>query len=183
MRLCLVHILVLLLLCVSCGEEEFGFRNNPLNVLVNATKIIQKRRFKQLDKVMAKGALCVWNTPANSELLRHHLDGINPIRSEKTYDLKMIPLSNKKYDHPHFVGFWSYYMDDYKIVITNKSTGAAEIELKLECEFGITGARSDKDKNKSKVSMPEKLCKVVEITPLSFEAPPVTQDCKLFTQS
>lgn len=183
MRLNLLHILVLILLCASCGEEEFGFRSNPLNVLINATKIIQKRKFKQLDDVMGKGAFCQWSTPANSELLRHHLDGVNPLRSEKNYAMKVVPLSNKKYDHPHFVGFWSYYMDDYNIVITDKRTGELTIEVKLECEFGITGARSDKDKNKSKSSMPEKRCKIVGITPHTFSAPPITENCQLFTQS
>lgn len=183
MKPSLFQILVLVVLCASCGEDEFGFRNNPLNVLINATKIFQKRKFKQLDRVLTKGAFCLWTTPANSELIRHNLDGINPLRSERNYDLKVIPLSNKKYEHAHFVGFWSYYMDDYNVVITEKSSGKIAIEVKLECEFGITGTRSDKDKKKSKASMPEKRCKIVEITPHSFTAPPMTEDCRLFTQS
>lgn len=172
--------LALLFLFASCGEEEYGFKNNPLNVLQSALRMIQKKKFDGLNTVLSKVAFCSWSTPANAELLHHQLSLVST--SAKHYDLKVTPHTSRRFESPRFVGFWSYYMDDYLVTLRDKATQAVSVELRVECDFGITGTRNDIDKRVSKMRFPEKSCKIVELTPHFFTAPPVDGGCAIFSR-
>ena len=166
----------LLLLCQACGEEEYGFSKNPLNLMINTGKYLSGKGNTDITPYFAKGALCIWFPTENLALLKKNL----PYKSNDLA-VETKPLEKLRYDDPRFVGFWSYYTDTYIHTVLEKKTKIVVMEIKTECDFGAPGVKVEKDRLNKKLGLPRKECKIVEIVPRSFQAPPPPADCSLFS--
>lgn len=168
----------LLVLCQSCGEQDFGFSKNPLNLLVEIGKSLTKSSTApELSGQLGQGALCIWSRPENIELLRKSLPyGKNDLTVEHQQ------VSSNRNDEPLFVGFWSYFTDIHQLRIIEKRSRVVVLEALSECNFGADGVKRDKDRGGRKMDYPRKECRIVQITPRTFQAPPVPEECELFSQ-
>ncbi len=166
----------LLLVLSSCMEREFGYKNNPAFILQRAHQALRADDAPAALQLLSKHALCHWGNHAGLEALKralpHNLRDVKP-------DIRL--AEGKTLATPIFVGHWAYYKDVYAAQLVDDRSGTLIAELRIECHFGVSGARRDEDAKIPKLKMPEQHCKVAVLAARSFEEPKARKECAAFS--
>lgn len=170
---------LLLFTLLSCQEERFGYRNNPVAVLNKIHKAVSNEKLEVFTELLSRHALCEWGNNDGLKLLKKGLpDKVRYINPEVEL------LSSVIFDAPKFVGFWSYQRDTYYIKLIESSTRELIAEAKVECNFGNEGVAQPVDINYNKLDHTIKECKVSVIQANSFHHPTsISKLCDVFNNS
>lgn len=169
----MLHVLFLVLVLASCGENEFGYQDNPVNVLIDLHKSIINKSQDSFSTGLTSTALCVWGTPEASSLLSANLP-----RDVRELDIDVKPLSEKRLERPRFTGYWSYYEAQYSFSILEKKSRLVVMEGIARCDFGVGGVKNDKDRMRDPSRYPERHCRISSIAARSFAGPTITPQCR-----
>ena len=156
-------------------ETEFGYKQNPVNTIVMAHKSIMKENLKELKELLSKEALCLYGTSNGlAHLKKELLPKINK------YSLEANLLISKYLKNARFVGFWSYYTEEYKLSLINKDKKNLEAEIIVGCNFGFDRVRSKSDLDRPVNEYEIKTCRIQKLTGHAIAAIPMTKACKDF---
>ncbi|MBY0517666.1 MAG: hypothetical protein K2P81_12190 [Bacteriovoracaceae bacterium] len=170
-------LLTLLLSLVGCMQDMYGYKDNPMSVLINSQFAVQSKNLEDLSNNFGRGALCLWGTQENMEVLKKEMPGMGNLDPQ-------ISLTDSQYfKAARFVGYWAYYLETYHVQILNKITRELVAEAKIECNFGETGVKKDSDINKPKKQYSEKHCKVVIFEGRTFKNPIAKKECAVFNDT
>ncbi len=170
-------LLALAISLASCGEDEFGFRENPMAVAASAARGISAGNLNQLNQALGRAALCQWGTQRGLELLRRHVPS-----NILDLDLEIAPVSAKHLPRPVYLGYWAYYRERYALKILNKQNGELIADATADCHFGGGQIR-----NMDLLEVPEhrystRRCRITNLEPRTFEAPAMHPRCRIFLE-
>lgn len=169
----LVAILTFMLVtAVGCDPYNFGFKRNPAFILAEAFKSILALNDEKFVEVSGKEALCVYANPEGMAYLRENLN----------FDQRHLSFAPVKHGvkytaNPEFVGFWSYYSERYLVNIQDKRSGENYVNTVIDCHFGIDGQKNEAFINLPKNKYRRKECRLVKLTPLSFQPLKLPSKC------
>lgn len=160
----------------ACDPYGFGFKQNPAYVLNEAFESVLSLNHEAFIEVTGKEALCLYGNAEGITYLRDNLS-IDPDKVE--IKPKMVENSNKYTNTPLFVGYWSYYHENYLLDILDKKTKQELMKVLVECHYGFDGEKSDDYQELKLRKYKKKECRLIKLVPSQFAALPVSQDCEL----
>lgn len=166
----------LLLLCmtmIACDPHGFGFKNNPAYILDQALESIREGDETLFTKVTDREALCIYGNAAGMTYLRQ-----NVTATSSSVDLSWT-VTESHFKLPEYVGFWSYYQSRYTIDVKDKKTDASLAEVTVDCHYGTKKDKDDELLDLTPARYPVKECRLIRITPKTFEALPLPSECEI----
>lgn len=163
------------MLMAACDPLNLGFKHNPAFVLDQAFESISNLDSESFVEISGKEALCIYG---NSRGLFHLKERLQRDISEMTPEITV--MSSKYFDSPEFVGYWSYFNERYKVSIQDKKAESLILEAIVDCDYGTSGEKNDKLKNREPRTYPTKECRLVKIIPKKFPSLEMTPKCQLF---
>ena len=171
----ILAMLALTLFVIACDPYGFGFKKNPAYVLDQALKAIQNMDDESFLEISGKEALCLYGNK----------EGITYLHEQVRADVQNVKLKHKEVGElkvltaPEYVGFWSYMRQRYVVEIQQKSDGALQGTLVVDCHYGADG---EKKASYTRVKDPKKFkkkeCRITKIIPATFQALAVTNRCQ-----
>ena len=168
---------ILLLSLVGCMESTFGYKDNPIAVVLRAYNAVQADDQETFARAFGRGALCNWGNEVGFAILKDAL----PSKAKKIQP-ELVLTEARHLDKARFMGYWAYYFQSYHLQILHGDSHTLLAEAKVECHFGVNGVRRDSDLNRPISEYPEKHCKVVVFEARNFKTPAPKPDCEVFTE-
>lgn len=169
--------LSLAVLAFACQRANFGFKNNPAEMMIRAHRAVQANHLEDLKKTLSRHALCYWGNTQGLASLKKSL----PTDIEKlSPDMTLVESTQLK--TPRFVGYWAYYEDVYNAQLIDKDSRILLGEARIECHFGVDGVKRESDAAIEKLSFPERNCKVTVLKARSFNNPAHKKECDTFSE-
>ena len=165
----------MLSLFASCMEKDFGYKQNPVNVIVMAHKSVMQENLEDLKLLLTKEALCLYG---NAKGIVHLKKQLLPKISK--YALEANLLISKYLKKARFVGFWSYYTEEYKLSLLNKEKKNLIAEIIVGCDFGFDGVKSKKDLERPVNEYLQKSCRIQKIVGHEMNALLMNKSCQSF---
>jgi hypothetical protein len=168
-----------LLLCFfafGCETANFGYRNNPVEIMHRARKAIHANNLTEFKKNLSRHALCQWG----NEAALGHLKTYLPSDIKKLIP-QMTLVESNHLKMARFVGYWAYYEDVYHAQIVDVNSRILLGEARIECHFGNQGSKREIDRDMAKLSFSEKHCRVAVLKARSFDNPSYKKDCDTFS--
>lgn len=159
----------------ACEVRDYGYKDNPFAILVNAHFAVRADDLSAFSKVFGREALCVWGSTTGMATIRDGLPSdIENLHSE-------IILSESHYlTYPRFVGYWSYFKQRYTAQLFDKNSRVQLAEAIIDCHFGVDGVKRESDRNQPMKYYPEKHCKVISFKAMSFRNVETPAECDMY---
>ena len=169
--------LSLAFLAFSCERANFGFKNNPAEVMLRAHRAVQANNLDDLKKNLSRHALCYWGNEIALNNLKSNLPSdirkLNP---------EIVLVESKQLKTPRFLGYWAYYEDVYNAQLVDADSRILLGEARIECHFGVDGVKRESDAAIEKLSFPQRNCKVTVLKARSFNNPAHKKECDTFSE-
>jgi hypothetical protein len=163
----------LIFLCLAaCDPYDLGFKKNPAYVLKEAMKAISNLDRESFLEVSAKEVLCIYANDRGLSFLKEKIDF-----SESEVNLVPKILSQKSYDKPVFVGYWSYYHERYEIDVQSKQSQQQILRTIIDCHYGFEGIKDQSMANLLPYQYKKKECRAIKLIPTKFVPLPLPQKC------
>lgn len=163
---------LLLLSVVSCDPYNFGFRDNPAQILQDAVEAINTHDVQKFLKVSGREVLCIYGNE----------DGLDYLKRNSTIDPKnakfnLTFIKETYYDVPAYVGYWSYLNQRYMMDVTDQRDNSMIVQAVVDCDYGTEGERNIKFVNLKRSKYKRKECRVTKLIPKTFKALPLPERC------
>jgi len=167
-----IVLLITLFLFAACDPYGFGFKNNPVAILEHIHEAIERNDVDQFLNYTSREALCIYGNKEALEFLKQRFPDAAPIKATAN------KLTSTVLNTPKFVrDYWSYYREEYEVVISDKKTKNDLATVIVVCDHGREGARDDSYINVNINRYKKKECRVSKFTPVAFEGLPMTPEC------
>jgi hypothetical protein len=150
--------LLILMVCTSCVYKDFGYKQNPLNVMVLAHKAIMKDDVDKLKTYLGGEAKCLYGNEEGLKVVKEQIS-----KKLSKYRISLHKDSASFREEPRYIGYLSFYTEVYRLdIFEGLKEGEKQIaEVKVVCDFGYQGTVEQEEATESNVqNMPIKKCKV-----------------------
>lgn len=168
-------VFALLFLVIACDPEGFGYKKNPAFILDAAFKAVSNMDHEGLLEVSGKEALCVYG----------NAEGVTYLKENLALDIDNVKIkhtlrNSRRLEFPEFVGYWSYYSEQYLIDVHDKKSNELLLQTLMDCDYGTVNKKEEELQNLVPKKYPMKGCRLTKIIPKKFQPLELSTRCESF---